>query len=320
MAWRINNSLIPKSHPVRLSKPVISIGNLSMGGTGKTPTIIYFLEVLNSKGFRPGVVSRSYKAQVNDPQKVVISDEGGAAKYGDEPTLIATKFPHVPVYVGRHKYQIAQKLDAEEDVDVILIDDGFQHRKLYRGLDIVLLDVSQSIDKYQVIPQGFLREPFEALKRAHKIIMTKENMADLNTYRFLMRDSEIKEKKMASFGYQIKYWIRNEKLMPIPASGKVFLVCGIANPESFKKLLIRKSVRLEIVGESFFDDHHRFTAEEWERILAKSSGHPILVTEKDWVKIKNLKGDLDSVYVARLDMYLQDGEKEINDVIDTYLS
>ncbi len=160
--------------------PVLSVGNLSVGGTGKTPCVCFLAQtLLEKKMFRSiGIVSRSYKTALKSPQKVDLTRPQAAQIYGDEPCLLQKKLPACSVWSGPQKYLTAKLAVTQETFDLIIVDDGFSHRKLHRHFDLVLIDVTAPLSEYQVLPQGRLREPLSQLHRAHALLLTKTNLVE----------------------------------------------------------------------------------------------------------------------------------------------
>ena len=162
---------------VFLDIPIISIGNLSVGGTGKTPCV-YFVakELFHEKLFKKIViVSRSYKGKLKVAMPVNLILDNAAAVFGDEPCMLQSKLPFCTVWAGPAKFKTAQAAVLKDKPDLILIDDGFSHRKLSRHFDLVLIDATASLGNFQTLPVGRLREPINSLKRASAILLTKTN-------------------------------------------------------------------------------------------------------------------------------------------------
>jgi tetraacyldisaccharide 4'-kinase len=240
--------------PIRVNTTVVSIGNLTVGGSGKTPLILALAERL-SKKYRVAVVSRGYKGTLRVP--TLICDGAGPLaapeKCGDEPYLIATQLPHLRIAVGRDRVAAARLV---EDADLILLDDGMQHRRLHRDADLVLVSPRDLTD--HLFPRGRLREPISALKRAQLAICTEGMVKEIPAL-----SAEIVPRD------------------PPDLEGKrVALYCGIARPERFRNMV--KSLGGNITSELFLGDHQPIT-ESQLRSLAKDADL-ILCTEKDWVK------------------------------------
>lgn len=280
---------IIKSYELHI--PVISIGNISVGGTGKTPHVDLLLKQLVKK-YKPAVVSRAYKAQAQSIQKVDLNKKSAALYYGDEPCLLQQKNPEAKVFVGPQKYQTAQWVEKNyQDVNVLVVDDGFQHRKLKRNLDIVLLDTSVPKEHYRLLPWGRLREDLVSLQRADVIILTKTEMASKETLKFLLE--KIPSDKMifkswieaSKFVFQSvkKEWMEVKQLN----AKKAFYFCALAQPQSFIELM-QKDYGMEVVGGKAFPDHYAYQEEDLQHIqqaFSQSRADILMTTEKDFIKL-----------------------------------
>lgn len=273
--FRVTNILVP----------VISVGNISFGGTGKTPMVIWIAQQIQKAGFTVVILSRGYKRRsyftkvVSDTEKIRLSRR----RAGDEPYLIAHKLPGVPVIVSRNRVRGASKAKKRFKPDVILLDDGFQHRRLARTVDIVLLDSPEAMHN-----NVFLREPLKNLRRADVVVFTKydlyENAADI-------QGEMVKTLSCPVFRAQYKpAFIRNdEKKHPATILDKktVWLVAGIAKPEYFRHTI--KQAGAHISREFMYNDHARYSRWRMRRIIRKfrnSSANYFITTEKDWHKLK----------------------------------
>ncbi len=248
---------------VELPVPVISVGNITLGGTGKTPFVIALAKFLKGKGLKVCVLSRGYRRKgkkellVCDGQRLLASPE----ESGDEPYLIATKTKAI-VAVGKDRakaFDLAKHLQPE----IVVLDDGFQHIRIKRDLDICLVDGSRGFGNGMLFPAGPLREPVETLLHADAIVITKRKSLQL-----LYKAKGILSKKPVFF-FTPK--------VKAPKVDKAFLVTAIANPYPLLEELSRMGITL--TGYRFFPDHHWFKEKDLAGIEA-----PILTTEKDLVK------------------------------------
>ncbi|MFT4112744.1 tetraacyldisaccharide 4'-kinase [Silvibacterium sp.] len=276
-------------HAHRLTQPVISVGNISTGGAGKTPFVQYLAGLMIRLGYRVDVLSRGYGRETTGILRV--DPRGSARDYGDEPLLLARS--GVPVYVGADRYETG--LFAEGIAPAAhLLDDGFQHRRLYRDADIVLMHSSDFTQ--QLLPSGRLREPRTALRRASIVVLRQEDI-------FL-------EEHVRNLGVTCPVWIQRRRLSPLP-QGKAFAFCGIARPQEFYARIKGQGVTL--VETRSFGDHQPFSASDVDQILrlAVSRGASYCVTtEKDAVRLGDeLCARLRAVMpleVPRLDVTLTD--------------
>lgn len=283
----------------RLRFPVVSIGNLSMGGSGKTPLTIALAKALAGRGLRVDVLSRGYGRKSNLASRVL--RDGTVDEFGDEPLLIARE-TGLPVYVAPQRYDAGLLAEADSCTNVPcpilsrsmrkggkpqtttaddenrppivhLLDDGFQHLQLTRNVDILLLDSRDWQDRQ--LPAGNLREPLSAIRRANVIAIPAD-------------EPELASKLQAR-GWQGPVW-RLRRSMEIPTvSGPVAAFCGIARPEQFFAGI--EAAGLRLVSRNAFSDHHRYTARDLDRITiaARTAGATaIITTEKDLVRLGNL--------------------------------
>jgi tetraacyldisaccharide 4'-kinase len=264
----------------RLAWPVVSVGNLSVGGAGKTPFVIALAHALKERGWVVDVLSRGY-GRVSDAVEQVIADgvEDPAARYGDEPWLIA-QHAAVPVFVGRERAaagRLAEQVlvDANGRRHVHLLDDGMQHRKLSRDVEIVLLHRSDF--ETTLLPAGRLREPLSALERADFVVLREEDR-DLATRarRWMRADAEV-EGQM--------WTIRRELKVPaLPGTAVAF--CAIAHPEEFFEQL--RTQGIAIAGAHAWRDHHRFANRDLTTLCdaaTKVGAKCFVTTEKDLVRL-----------------------------------
>lgn len=275
---------------VAIQKPVISIGNLSMGGTGKTPVVDAVIGMCLERGLTPCLVSRNYKALSVGAHRVNVQTPQGAAYYGDEPFWLAQKYPQVPVWTGPVKSQTALVAEKNCQFDVLIVDDGFQHRGLHRDFDFVLVDATATSEQDELVPMGRFREGFPALERASLVALTKVNWAEPSRIHDL--------KSQVPSGLETVEIAFQQKLTkPIATGTKVLAVSGIAAPENFEKGLKVLSFSsgdgfvagFEVVETLRFPDHKNYQASDVQRILqamAQSGAELILTTDKDEVKLR----------------------------------
>ena len=281
--------------PKRLRWPVISVGNLSVGGSGKTPLVIRLAELLSKQGIAVDVLSRGYGRRSQATERV---DPAGTAEgFGDEPLLIARRTA-VPVFVGGSRYEAG--LPAEKQLQagawaVHLLDDGFQHRKLARAADIVVVHSSDFAQT--LLPAGRLREPLRGLRRASVVVLREEDAG---------LESEIRR-----IGVTAPVWFMQRYLEPLPRAGRCFAFCGIARPEEFFSSL--RSLGMEVVDMKAFRDHHRYTREDMQRLAqmaSESHVDAVVTTEKDEVKLdtglRNILERAAPIRVAKLSVALRD--------------
>jgi tetraacyldisaccharide 4'-kinase len=254
----------------RLRRPVISIGNLSTGGAGKTPLTITLARALAKRGLHVDVLSRGYGRSSRAAMRV--DPDGTAEEFGDEPLEIARR-AGVPVYVAAQRYEAGLLAEAEASSGVHLLDDGFQHCQLHRDVDILLLNRADCEDR--LLPAGNLREPLHALCRASIVTIPAEEPGLAG--------------ELTQLGWQGPVWRIRRRIEVPSVNGSVLAFCGIARPEQFFAGL--QSAGMEVVKRTAFRDHHRYTPGDIERLQqeAHNAGAVALVTtEKDCVRLGRL--------------------------------
>ncbi len=278
----------------RLERPVVSVGNLSVGGAGKTPFVIALGALLKARGIRFDVLSRGYGRKTRGVRAV--NPNGGAAEFGDEPLLIAHRLD-IPVIVGENRFEAGQLAETKFAPQLHILDDGFQHRSLARDLDIVILAERDFEDR--LLPSGRLREPLSSLARADAIVLPAESAAS----------------NAAFAGKLIWRMQRRVAVSDAPAAPVVF--CGIARPAQFFAHVRATGIRPAY--EVSFRDHHFYGHRDIEQLLAARANHDasgFVTTEKDAVNLGPLRSQLNPLAIAALTVTLDNAA----DVVDTILS
>lgn len=301
----------------KVSAKVISVGNVTVGGTGKTPTVLWLIEQIEKRKSSVGVVSRGYKRLEKGVMEVDTSIRA-ATRFGDEPALIKVTFPKVPVFVGEKRVAAAKALLESQKVDVLLCDDAFQHRALARDLNIVLMDVTEPRENYQILPLGRAREALlPALKRADVLIATKANLVapeDLKEWMEWVKGISDLPLVRADYEFKGYFTATGEALGDL--RDPVILVSGIAKPAAFVKSL---EGRAHILQHKTFPDHHRYTDLEIEILLdeASSSGARwILTTPKDAMKLRPFPRLKERLVVAELGLKMSGEVKALYEALD----
>lgn len=297
---------------------VISIGNLTVGGSGKTPAVMMLAEMLKSKNKKVGVLSRGYGRSsygylfVSDGAEIKTSIE----KCGDEIWLVADELK-IPTAVSERRVQGATKFISDSGVQTIILDDAFQHRWIYRNLDIVLVDQrflsNGDFANRQLLPLGMMREPFSSLDRAGMIIINRK----------FSERNEIPEKLKKYFNgkkvfhgyysvkgfYDVKHHTQYE---PEEFQGqKSLVVCGIAKPHSFLDVL--KNNKVDVTNQLLYPDHANYTmaeVQEIRKMFYDTNSHSVLTTQKDAVKLKNFSKELDDIDIYYLKIELKIEEQD----------
>lgn len=285
-----------KAH--RLNRPVISVGNLTTGGTGKTPMVRYIAELLLKRGWKPSVLTRGY-GRSSGPDIVILAPaserQPNPREVGDEPALLARALAEVPIVVSSDRYRGGRLAEERCHVDAHILDDGFQHWGLARDIDIVLLDVTQELSDQALLPAGHQREPLSALGRAHIVVLTRTELGDPQPLESRVRQLN---PKAAIFHASTKLSefvdINNRRVYPPTAfeGEPVHAFCGIGNPKAFFADLRKWGISL--AGETSFSDHVIYRHKEHDRYVAsillasrltRSTIAAFVTTEKDAMKL-----------------------------------
>lgn len=266
----------------RLQGPVVSVGNLSAGGSGKTPFVLLLGELLKGRGIKFDVLSRGYGRKSKGVR--LVDPSGLPREFGDEPLLIARKL-QVPVIVGESRYDAGHFAESKFGPQFHLLDDGFQHRALARDFDIVLVTPQDANDR--LLPAGRLREPLGSLRRADAIVLASGASAE-------------------SFPLEGKVvWRVRRGILPQNVPPRPIVFCGIARPQNF--VLQLRAANIEPVAEAFYRDHHSYTEKDIRELLAlkqRSEAGGFVTTEKDAVNLGAYLSALESLSVVPVKMEL----------------
>jgi tetraacyldisaccharide 4'-kinase len=279
--------------PKRLAGPVISIGNLSVGGSGKTPFVLLLGELLKARGVKFDVLSRGYGRQ---SRGVTLVDPGGSARdFGDEPLLIARRLG-VPVIVGEERYQAGVMAESKFGIHFHLLDDGFQHRALARDFDIVLVTPEDARDR--LLPAGRLREPLASLARADAVVLTSGASAEA----FPLKENLV--------------WRVRRGITPKNVPSRPVVFCGIARPKNF--VLQLRTAGIEPAAEAFYGDHHAYGDKDIRDLLAlreRSEADGFVTTEKDAINLGGLLSALAPLAVIPVKMELMDAANAVDTML-----
>ena len=303
------------------NKPIISIGNITSGGTGKTPMVIYMAQLLQTKGKKPGIISRGYarKSQglqvVHDGTKLIA--EVNVA--GDEPFLMANILKNIPIIVSENRINGIKQLIDYYFVDIIIMDDGFQHRRVKRDLDIITISANDSKNDYRLLPWGKLREPFKNINRSDAIVFTKiENHKTPAIHSIIQPILKTNPINSSLLPILMRYNSSSYQKTLIPDK-PIFAFCGIAEPNSF--INSAEELSLKIKGKYFFQDHQEYTEiviKELSEQIKASSINQVVTTEKDMVKLpKSFLVEFE-VYVIKIDVIFEN-KSAIHNIIQPIL-
>lgn len=291
---------------VDVGKPVISVGNLTAGGTGKTPHVIAIAEILMKAEKRVAILSRGHGRETKGTVVVcdgtsVLTDSRTA---GDEALLIAQRLKNAVVIVDENRVRGARFAIRNFQPDVFILDDGFQHRYIKRNSDIVLIHRDQSPFKTMLLPAGYRREFVSALQRADAIVVTKtDKVGDADNFRQqrnIADSAKIFSSAMIPRGF-VRLFDGVPQSMDMMRGRSAIAVCGIADPKSFRQTL--ESCGVTVVEMLTFGDHHQFSTADLARMITSFRQHQaeyVLTTEKDAVRLIQFRKELESIPIAAL--------------------
>lgn len=298
----------------KLDCRVISVGNLTLGGTGKTPFVMMIAETLRGHGLKPAILTRGYGGKSGEPVNVVCDGKQTLLSpewVGDEAVMMAEKLKNVPVLTGPDRYQTGRYALDHFGVDTLILDDGFQHLALNRDLDILLFDHLRPLGNGHLFPAGELREPVKETRRADMVCFTRYNGGPINF-----------DTRLLGSVPQIKTHLRLDSVIrmddeevldaKILKNEPVAAFCGIAKPEGFRQILLDAQIKLKFF--KAFDDHHPYTLQDIKALEAeaiKEGARFLLVPEKDAVKLKEMKFAL-PVFKVVIELEILEGRETFN--------
>ncbi len=311
-SYAITRAGLVTSDRTQATVPVISVGNITVGGTGKTPLVIWLCNLFREQNVNCAILTRGYKAAKGE---------------SDEPGMLAKNCPGSAVVVNPDRLAGAIEAVKKRRAQVLIMDDGFQHRRLHRDIDIVTIDAMQPFGYGRMLPAGLLREPVSALKRAQAVILTrcdlvsKNNLTELTAAINRINPDVV----IAQTIHSPVFAVSGEKQIPLEElkGKKIYVFCGIANPEAF--LATVELVGANIVGSKIYDDHYNYTVNDINDIYhdaTKSDVLMILTTEKDYNKISQPASGEGELVLAYLAVRLQfvDGADRIRELIERSLA
>ncbi len=293
----------------RAPVPVICIGNLSVGGTGKTPFVMWLIGYLQTKGLTPGIAMRGYKA--------------APGAMSDEQAEYAARLPGVAVAADANRYNAVCALAAHNDIDIAVLDDGFQHRQLYRDLDIVLLDATRSVFTDRCLPAGWLREPVKSLSRAGLIVWTHSEAVTTETLEQLHAHAKqfapnVPIVNAAHTWSALETAEGDSQPIDILRSATVAIACGIGNPTAFRSSIEAAGAR--VIETIIRPDHYAWSTSDLAELKhAATSAGMLVTTDKDWVKLRRFAVQEHiacPIVRPRIVMTLTQGHTELEAAID----
>ncbi len=298
----------------RLPVKVISVGNITLGGTGKSPAAVSIASLFLSRGNRPLILSRGY-GRIDERTIEVVSDGSsgtvlGPEQAGDEPAMMAARLPRVPVVVGSDRYRAGRAAVDRFRPDVIVLDDGYQHRRLLRDLNIALVDAADPFGNARLFPAGILREPLDALRRADIVLITRaDSVPSLDGLKRTIGRHTGAPIMTARTAPEHLVDIRTGETMPLERlrGSRVLAFAGIARPEAFFSLLRSLGAEVAVVRE--YPDHYRYTRSDLaDVVVAAVDSHAamIMTTEKDAVRLRGLRPE--GIWALRVELEVLERE------------
>jgi tetraacyldisaccharide 4'-kinase len=316
--WQWGAARRANIEPRRLRLPVISVGNVNMGGTGKTPVVLLLAEKLTDRGYHPGILTRGYgRESMEDCLTIAPRAEVRTEYTGDEAQIFIRR-GIAPVGIGTDRCLIGERLLDSFPVDILLLDDGFQHRKLARDVDLVLID---ALDPFAsgVFPLGRLREPLNGLARAHILLITRSDASDATPA--IERDLRRWNQQAPIFRSSVspKAWVSHatgerHPLDRPPFSGAGYF-CGLGNPASFRHTL--QTVGLDVIDCVEFADHHHYRPNELRRLsyqMRSKGADAMVTTEKDAVNLGDPVEDLLPIYWLEIGVDIEREEELLEEL------
>jgi len=300
--------------PYKPNCRIISIGNITLGGTGKTSLVESLAKFLRNRGRRVAVLSRGYKRKVTNYQSPIINYQ----TMGDEAYMLSKNLVNIPVIVDEDRVRAVKKAIGDYQVDTVILDDGFQQWRIKKDLDIVTIDATNPWGNLRLLPRGILREPLSSLRRAGVFVLTKANLhPDNQRTRDILKsinpDALIVEAIHKPVGFY-KLGLPQDTFMSSKelSNKPVSLVSGIADPESFEELIKSLGINIGLVYR--FPDHHIYTTQDLNKIksdLEQNGINIIITTEKDSVRFPAMDGgllDIMECFVLRIELEISQNE------------
>lgn len=292
---------------------VISAGNITLGGTGKTPLVEAIVEYLMKNKHKAAIISRGYAGF-----------KAGESYLADEPEMLRMNFPQVPVIINKNRITAIQQATSEHDCDSVVLDDAFQNLKIFKNLDIVCIDGTNPFGKGHLLPRGILRLPLNYFKKADIFILTHARLAKENI-EAIIKMLKTYNSRAAIFKsnhdpeYVFSFFQPEKRELSHMANKRVAILCGIANPDIFEKTIL--SLKSQVVLKFYFPDHHRYNLEELRNIFEecrRKNAQILVTTAKDAPRLKDvIKEDIlgFEFFVLKVKLKIEDNEEEFYNLI-----
>jgi len=308
-----------------IKTPVISVGNLTVGGTGKTPIVDFIAKEFQNKNLNPAILSKGYGRKSPYSMKRLRYCENkkiDPSFFGDEPYLLALLNPKIPVFVGNSRVKISKLAEKKDSPDIIILDDAYQHLKLHRDLNLLLIDAEIGFGNNHLLPYGILREPEKQWERADAIILTKSNLSTSKKILTILKHDLKVTCPIFNFNYEAKGLYRLDGKSRIETkeirNKRLLAISGIAQPKAFLRSL--EECEANIISKIDFPDHCPFKEKDISKIKYEnkiSNPDLIITTEKDAVKLRAFTEILKDIWVLEMKI---EAEKSWNDFFDDFLN
>ena len=298
----------------------VSVGNLTVGGSSKTPFTLFLAKRLQGRGLAVGIVSRGWGRRVADEDNPLLVADGGRllvvnTEAGDEPAMMARSFDG-PIAVSRRRIDAIRLLASQRELDVVLLDDGFQHTRLRRDLDLVLISRERGVGNGWTLPAGPMREPLRALKRADAVILISSaageppGIAEVQVARLERRPllrAAVRPRSLVSV--EQGEWLESA---PVLARRRTLVISGLADSRGFYAML--RELDADLIATLEYPDHHEYSLADWQAISnAARDAEMIVTTEKDLVKLERFPFPRDSLYALRVEITIAESDARMLD-------
>lgn len=301
------------------------MGNLTAGGTGKTPVVQFLCDWLKEIGYHPAIVMRGYGSSLNLATNHLVADERGLLvtqeEAGDEAAQLAQNLPGIPIWIGANRVVGGQNAIQLSKANILIMDDGFQHRKLFRDMDILLIDALRPWGYDHVLPRGLLREPISNLRRADAILITRSDLCSeeelknlekqiyfINERAQIFRTSHKPNRIVELFGSELPVQVGLEK--------KAHFFCGLGNPSGFFRTAIEAG--FVETGRTIFPDHYPYQKTDLLNLEEKAkaeSAQVLLTTEKDGIKLKKFEKSSIPIWQLGIEVSFEKREEQLKNAI-----
>jgi tetraacyldisaccharide 4'-kinase len=310
----------------RVDLTTISVGNLTVGGNGKTPFTLFLGNRLQSQGLRVAIVSRGYHRARTADRALLVSERGvlkvSPEQAGDEPTMLAKSFTG-PIAVARHRIDAIELLSQLAPLDAVILDDGFQHERLHRDVDLLLVSDQHGFGNGWMLPAGPMREPIGSVRRADAVVVVNfGNQASVLSPR---EKTKLSSRTILGASIRPHSFLANDngtwREIPLGLAGRrVLAVSGLADPSGFYTML--RDLDADLVGVFEYPDHHAYTSADWQTIVnAMRDVDLVITTEKDLVKLERFSFPRDSLYALRLEVAMEPADAQVlDDLILSHLN